>query len=142
MPRRFMTGSLAATARTRFTPIWPAFRSTISRCRRRTSSRRSSTARSRWLTIGANEAPAAGCPGSDRYETKRLLRGKGSPKLRVANQPTSGDPYAGFWPARSDYQEREGGVAPSRREDRRYRSGEKARRRGAVAAGGERRAQR
>src|SRR5271170_2241430 len=82
------------------------------------------------------------CPGSDRYETKRLLRGKGSPKLRVANQPTSGDPYAGFWPARSDYQEREGGVAPSRREDRRYRSGEKARRRGAVAAGGERRAQR
>jgi hypothetical protein len=38
----------------------------------------------------------AACPGSDRCETERLKTGKGSPKLSVANQPTSGDPHAGF----------------------------------------------
>src|SRR5271165_5707158 len=81
------------------------------------------------------EPEPLGCPGSDRYETGRLRKGKGSPKLRVANQPTSGDPHAGFWPAAADYRERSSGVAPSRREDPRYRSGEKARRRRTMAPG-------
>src|SRR5947199_9109043 len=73
------------------------------------------------------------CPGSDTCETGGLRTGKGSPKLRVANQPTSGDPHSGFWPASADYQERSGGVASSRREDPKYRSGEKTRRRCAMA---------
>src|ERR1700744_3122222 len=64
---------------------------------------------------------------------KRLKKGKGSPKLSVANQTTSGDPHAGFWPAPADYQERPSGVACSRSEDPEYRSGEKRRRGGALA---------
>ena len=50
--------SSAASARMRFTPISPAFRPTIWKCRGRTPQARSSTARSRSPRTGADWAPA------------------------------------------------------------------------------------
>ena len=47
----------------------------------------------------------------------------------------TGEPHAGFWPARPPYRQRPGGVASSRSEDPEHRSGEKTRRRGALAHG-------
>src|SRR5579871_5126932 len=59
-----------------------------------------------------------------RIDVRRKVR-RGSPKLML-RKSTSGDPHAGFSPAASDYPKRWGGVAPSRSEDPRYRSAEKA----------------
>ena len=49
------------------------------------------------LSVGAQT------PATVRVQTDRngVREGKGSPKLRVANQRTSGDPHAGLWPART-----------------------------------------
>ena len=60
---------------------------------------------------------------------------EGFPEARVVEAQITGEPHAGFWPARPSYPLRQVSVASSRSEDPEYRSGEKTRRRGALAHG-------
>src|SRR5260221_9766319 len=66
---------------------------------------------------------------------RRIEWREGFSQARVAETRIEGEPHAGFWSARTYYPKRQGGVASSRREDPRYRSGEKTRRSGRLAGG-------
>jgi len=72
-------------------------------------------------------------------QLESLKEGWGSPWFGLSKLESQGEPHAGFWPALSYYPKRPGGVASSRSEDPKYRSGEKTRRRRALAQSHERR---